>query len=146
MDIKERLYNYISHKKMRNSEFERLAGLSNGYLNNLKHTPGIDKIENILRAFPDLNREWLLTGRGNMINSQKNISYDFPAASNMANEPYGTYIAGERENIKGVVKEAIDALSYSNKILARQLEFSNNQNDRLMKLLEELSLSTKGGR
>jgi len=38
--------------------------MSNGYINSIRKTLGIEKLDNVLNTFPDLNRKWLLTGEG----------------------------------------------------------------------------------
>lgn len=70
--VKERLIRFYQSKGMSKSEFERACGLSNGYINQLRHQPSSAKLESIYLRFPDLNRIWLLTGEGNMI--EENIA------------------------------------------------------------------------
>ncbi len=67
--IKIRIAQYISAKGLNRSRFEKEAGLSNGYLNSIKGSIGSEKLENILTAFPDLNGDWLVYGRGQMLKS-----------------------------------------------------------------------------
>lgn len=67
MGIKERLILFIKSQNVSRSEFERNSGLSNGYINNIREGMGADKVENVLRAYPILNRTWLLTGEGTML-------------------------------------------------------------------------------
>ena len=74
MGTKERLLDFIAHKNMIVSEFERICGLSNGYVGNMKNTVGRKGLNEIRRAFPDLNPEWLLTGRGEMLNPISGIT------------------------------------------------------------------------
>jgi len=64
--ITDRLKKYRSYKKYRNKEFERICGLSNGYLNSTSN-PGSKLLEQILVACSDLNRDWVLLGKGEMI-------------------------------------------------------------------------------
>ena len=66
MNIKQRVSEYCNYKNIAISKFESLAGISNGYFNNIKKRPSVEKIEQIHSAFPDLNTGWLLTGRGSM--------------------------------------------------------------------------------
>ncbi|SBW08755.1 conserved hypothetical protein [uncultured Dysgonomonas sp.] len=63
--LKDRLLKYIDSKRITKSFFEKSIGAGNGYLSNVK-TIGSDKLEDILNNYPDLDIEWLLTGRGNM--------------------------------------------------------------------------------
>lgn len=65
--VKERLMQFIDKKKISKNKFEKLAGLSTGYLNQLRHSPSADKVKSILVAFPELNQTWLLTGEGEML-------------------------------------------------------------------------------
>lgn len=71
--IKDRVLLYINHLGIGVAQFERNCGLSNGYLNNLKRNLGSSKIEDILRAYPELSRVWLQTGEGSMIEDPEKI-------------------------------------------------------------------------
>lgn len=70
MGVKERIFEYIDKKGLNPSRFEKMAHLSNGYLKGVKENIGSGKIEDILQAFPDLNRVWLMTGEGEMLKSE----------------------------------------------------------------------------
>ena len=59
---KQRLVEFIKSTGITIREFERVCGLSNGYVKGLKHTPSANKLELILAKFPQLDRVWLLTG------------------------------------------------------------------------------------
>lgn len=66
----KRIKDYIDYKGIKISSFEKSAGLSNGsFGGQLKknRTIGIDKLENILKIYPDLNANWVLTGKGDML-------------------------------------------------------------------------------
>lgn len=66
--VKERLIIFIKHKKLSQKRFEIICGMSNGYVNSIRKGLGADKLQSIVRNFPDLNREWLLYGEGTMLN------------------------------------------------------------------------------
>lgn len=67
MTIKDRIEEFISIEGIKRATFEKACGISNGYLRNLKSNPGEKIIENILNAYPKINRIWLLAGEGEML-------------------------------------------------------------------------------
>ena len=60
MTLKERIQAYCQYKGISVSQFERQAGLSNGYFKEGSKMPRPDRISKILNKFPDINRNWLL--------------------------------------------------------------------------------------
>lgn len=64
MAIKERINQFIKLKGLSVLNFEKQCGLSNGFVRKIVNTITVDKMLNILSAFPDLNINWLLTGNG----------------------------------------------------------------------------------
>lgn len=68
LSVKDRINAFIQHKKISVRAFEMRCGFSNGYLRQLRNSPTVDKMEMILSAFPEINREWLTTGEGEMLN------------------------------------------------------------------------------
>lgn len=72
--IRERLLQYLEYKRVSKYKFYQITGLSNGFLDK-KGAIGSDKCELILSYFPDLNPEWFLLGKGDMI---KNINSEPP--------------------------------------------------------------------
>lgn len=70
MDIKSRTYLFVNHKGLTIKKFEELCGLSSGYVSSMRKGFGRGKLNNVLTVFPDLNREWLLYGEGEMLVSE----------------------------------------------------------------------------
>lgn len=65
-----RIKQFIDNKKIAVSAFERSIGMANAsFGKSLKNggTIGADKLENILRVYPEVSAEWLLRGEGEMI-------------------------------------------------------------------------------
>lgn len=81
--VKERLMMYLKEKNITRTAFEKAAGLSNGYMLQLRNSPGLEKLSRILSAYPDLNRSWLLTGEGNMIKSNEEEGTTNPSDSDV---------------------------------------------------------------
>ena len=65
--VKQRLVIYIKHLGITVRDFERRCNLSNGYIRGLKDSPRPNRLADILSAYPQLNKTWLLTGEGEML-------------------------------------------------------------------------------
>jgi len=68
-----RIKQYIDYKGLSLRAFEASIGISNGaFTSQLKpgKTIGVDRLENILRIYEDLNPDWALTGKGTMLRSE----------------------------------------------------------------------------
>lgn len=65
--VKERTIKFISYKGLKMKEFEAMANLSTGYVTSMRKSFGEEKLKNVLTAFPELNRDWLLYGEGSML-------------------------------------------------------------------------------
>lgn len=76
--VKERLMSFLNYKGLSQGRFEKLVGLSNGYLDKLRHAPSVAKTQIIIDTFPELNRTWLLTGEGEMLNSDSPLGVAQP--------------------------------------------------------------------
>lgn len=69
----QRIKQYIDYKGLSNKKFEESVGFSNGaFASQLKNerTIGVDKLENILNEYPEINSEWILTGKGKMLKKE----------------------------------------------------------------------------
>lgn len=67
--IKKRVLALVSHFSGNNKKaFENEVGLSNGFINNIKMTIHPKSSEKILSKHPEINRDWLLFGEGEMLN------------------------------------------------------------------------------
>lgn len=71
-EIKDRVLSFINYKKINNKQFEDACGLGNGFVSKIGYSIREPKIELISKAFPELNRDWLVRGIGNMLNTQLN--------------------------------------------------------------------------
>lgn len=69
--VKERLTVYIKHTGLSARAFARRAELPETFVSSMRNSTSAEKINLILEKFPDLNRTWLMTGEGEMLNSYK---------------------------------------------------------------------------
>ena len=92
MSTLKRIKEYIDSKDINIKRFEQSVGFSNGaFASQLKNnkTIGVDKLENILSVYSDINTEWLLTGKGTMLKTEKQYIDINPAGK--LNENNGDY-------------------------------------------------------
>jgi repressor LexA len=72
-----RLKQYIDSKGIKVSAFEKEVGFSNGaFASQLRNnkTIGVDKLENILKIYPEIDIKWLLTGLTSDITTKEDIT------------------------------------------------------------------------
>lgn len=74
--VKQRLIEYLNYKKIGQNKFEKMAGISNGYISNIKESIGTSILTKVFNASKDLNPDWLLYGEGEML---KTSPGDVPA-------------------------------------------------------------------
>ncbi len=70
MNSKERVLQYLDKKGVSKSSFYKKTGLSNGFLDKVKDI-GSGKLEIILSNYPEVNPEWLITGKGPMLRTDE---------------------------------------------------------------------------
>lgn len=137
--VKERIRIFINYKKISARAFETRCGFSNGYLRQLKNSPTVDKMEMILSAFPEINREWLTVGDGEML--KDNVTQ----ISHGDNSPN---ISGNGNNVNAAstIDKALAEIAEQRKLVAKaqdqvsvameQVSKSQQQIDRLLSILE----------
>ena len=118
--IKDRLVRFHKEIGITKREFERRCGFSNGYLDKLKDSPSSIKLERILSEFPQLDRVWLVTGEGPMLNDGTTITQSNVNGDN---------------NVNTDLKNAINEIGEQRKITAKAQE----QIDRLLAIIERLT-------
>lgn len=64
---KERLKFFLEYSGISQNAFERRCGLSHGYVSNIRKRISVEKRSAIARQFPELNMEWLRSGKGTML-------------------------------------------------------------------------------
>lgn len=70
MGLRDRLKLFIRYKSLNDSIFEKTVGLSNGSVSKMGENTRRSTLDKISKKFPELNRIWLITGEGNMLNEE----------------------------------------------------------------------------
>ena len=66
MNVKQRLIEFLKAEGISSSEFSRKMGLSPAYIASMRKSMPLDKVEKLTEIFPQINRDWLLHGEGEM--------------------------------------------------------------------------------
>ena len=77
--LRSRVRQYCEYMNIRVSQFEKQAGLSNGYFNQVSKKPSDAKLDSIAKAHPRLNIDWLCTGHGEMIQEMPTNEGELPS-------------------------------------------------------------------
>lgn len=65
--VKERLLHYLKAKRISQIEFTKNLGVSSTYIGAMRKGLSADKMKKIGELYPDLNRNWLQYGEGEML-------------------------------------------------------------------------------
>jgi transcriptional regulator with XRE-family HTH domain len=92
-NISERILQLIDNKNITLNKLNVLVGASSSYFNKLVKNNlniGSDFLNKILKHFPDVDPEWLLTGKGEMLREKKyEVLIKEDKVLNGSNEIYG---------------------------------------------------------
>lgn len=140
MDIKDRIIFYAKFTGTPISKFEQRSGMSNGYIKNFKGNLSAVKLEGILKAFPDLNKVWLLTGEGDMLNAPSQSGHDNNLQTAQGNGITQTLApsANEAALIENTAT-LINEVSEMRKLVAEQIRNNQDQFNKFMELIGNLT-------
>ncbi|MDE5869304.1 MAG: helix-turn-helix domain-containing protein, partial [Muribaculaceae bacterium] len=68
--VKSRLIKLLKEKRMSQTEFARLMGVSPTYIGAMRRSISEERLKKLLEIFPDLSRDWILFGEGEMFINQ----------------------------------------------------------------------------
>ena len=71
--VKERLKEYLKLKHLTTRKFERICGIGQSVLSKITDSISEDTLGKIEKC-SDLNLEWLLTGKGNMLDPNRELA------------------------------------------------------------------------
>lgn len=109
MTTKERLKIFIKTLKIPVSRFEKQLNVSNGYVNSIQNSIQPDKLSLILDFYPNLNIEWLLLGKGEMLKSGSQPTAHTPQPDERLCEPSADYSASTNKETQ-LLRQHIAAL------------------------------------
>lgn len=153
--VKDRIRYFAKYKNLSIKRFEEMCGLSNSYVSSMRKGLGEDKLQAILKRFPELSRNWLVFGEEPMLNTSPYLS----ATTSGSNAPitqgngagsftdnststitntYGGCCEedkGERASIISLIEKQSEHLSKSQEQLSSVLEQLSKYQDQVNRLL-----------
>lgn len=72
--MNKRLQQFLAAENISQSQFADAIGVARASISHIlagRNKPGFDFLESMARHYPELNLEWLITGRGRMYNNAK---------------------------------------------------------------------------
>ncbi len=115
--FKKNILKYIDYKKISKSEFYRITGITRGVLD---HETGLseDNVTKFIVSFPEVNKEWLLTGKGEMLNIVREFEpkVSFEKVDSKKAKEYGfggipMFMAHPEQSQKGIPMLPYEALA-----------------------------------
>lgn len=129
--IKTRTLEFIKTKGITMKAFETACGLSSGYVTSMRKGFGSDKLNNVLNAYPELNRDWLLYGEGEMLKSTYTQSVQ--GSKNFTQTGDVNVVSTE------ILSKALDEIAEMRKALTQALTTNQSHTDRLLSIVENMS-------
>lgn len=125
----DRLMQFINYAGLSARQFDLSIGASNGYTLRMKKNNasiGSDVIENILKAYPQLNVVWLITGEGEMLKeNEEELILDFDKLPTKKQNEIEQIIEAkikerQQEELKRLLKEVTEEIERTQKKMGKK--------------------------
>jgi hypothetical protein len=125
----DRLMQFIKYAGLSARQFDLSIGASNGYTLRMKKNNasiGSDVIENILKAYPQLNVVWLITGEGEMLKeNEEELILDFDKLPTEKQNEIEQIIEAkikerQQEELKRLLKEVTEEIERTQKKMGKK--------------------------
>jgi transcriptional regulator with XRE-family HTH domain len=76
----ERILEILKIKNLSPAQFADLIGVQRSSISHLisgRNKPSLEFIQRILKTFPDINTDWMLSGKGPVMNDENNLNEEF---------------------------------------------------------------------
>ena len=138
MSVKNRTKKFIEHKGLTVSGFEEMCNLSNGYVASMRRGYGQEKLNNVLNTFPDLNRDWLLYGEGDMIKVPATMTVFNPTLEERKDAEGGVDLSAvPAEIVEEIEEEVKEKIKEEMAIPVISPEIANSLNTNIRKYIDD---------
>ena len=97
--MKERILQFIEYKRLSKNKFYKETGLSNGILDKQGGISS-DSLEKIYYVYPEINLDWLLTGKGEMLKKEGLVQQAHNNISSTINQHQTIHAPEDYETLK----------------------------------------------
>ena len=117
----ERFNKLLTYNKINANRLAMKIGTTRATIANIcdgKHSPSVDKIESLLSVWPDLNLDWLITGRGKMYLNET------PDGATVVEEPSQSYEVNAMTDLReeiSYLKEQVTTLRKLNQLYEEKI-------------------------
>ncbi len=123
--VSERLTYYAKQLGISLEALEQVANLSQGYVMSISRSIGVDELNKILSRFPELNKNWLLHARGDMLkhrtqsgdNCERTERNDNISSPSVINNSHDEKLRSERKEIN----EIVELIKRENALISRHI-------------------------
>jgi len=138
--MKKRLIEFLKYLKIGQDKFAKKVGVSRGYVNNIQDNITVKTMDKIIKAYPQLNKIWLLTGEGEMLNNHSektpneiNKTIQNQEIENIFEYNFSEIIAIEKANAETgrINAESFKQIAESNVTLVKN-------NDKLIEIIKDI--------
>ena len=125
--MKRRLFEFIEYTGMSVRRFENACCLQRGNVSSMTDNSAIgsDKLSKIIDAFPELNIEWLLCGKGEMLHNDEMIQGATGRGGIMGAN--GTMCVSNRRIQNGITEVLLSQLEEKCRLLEERLKEKDTQ-------------------
>jgi len=142
--VKNRLIAFIKYKHLTKTAFGESIGVSNAFVTSIRRSIAPDKVQSIASAYPELNMDWLLYGKGKMLLTPDSNSEEVPLPDtsgrgdpSSSSMTVGGNVSGNGNNISHNDSENIAGMIALQKGYQELLKKSQEQIDRLIGIIEQ---------
>ena len=128
--MNRRLQQFLDAENITQAQFASMIHVAPASISHIlagRNRPGFDFMQNAMKAFPDLNIEWLITGKGKMYKSAKLVSQEISPADDMPDSLFGNIRTGEES-----VEEIFPVMEDSPGIPKKRTEVQHEANIKIL--------------
>lgn len=102
IEIKDRILRILTSENLSSSKFAEIVGVQRSSISHIlsgRNKPSLDFLQKILSNFPNINGDWLIIGKGDMIKKSEQAEFDFKTEKSVDRNPDIQFSNPKSENV-----------------------------------------------